>query len=78
MTDSLDSLRNQIDELDQKLQDLLNERATLAHKVAEVKTATNPTRFSTGLSVKPRCCVGSKSVIRGRWMARPWRAFSVK
>ena len=42
MTDSLDSLRNQIDELDQKLQDLLNERATLAHKVAEVKTATDP------------------------------------
>ena len=42
MTDSLDSLRNQIDELDQQLQDLLNERATLAHKVAEVKTATDP------------------------------------
>ncbi|MGB2337219.1 MAG: prephenate dehydratase, partial [Alcanivorax sp.] len=42
MTDSLDNLRNQIDELDQKLQDLLNERATLAHKVAEVKTATDP------------------------------------
>ncbi|MDX1804876.1 MAG: chorismate mutase, partial [Alcanivorax sp.] len=42
MTESLDNLRNQIDELDQKLQDLLNERATLAHKVAEVKMATDP------------------------------------
>ncbi|WP_290518109.1 prephenate dehydratase [Alcanivorax sp.] len=42
MTDSLDNLRNQIDELDQQLQNLLNERATLAHKVAEVKTATDP------------------------------------
>lgn len=42
MTDNLDFLRNQIDELDQQLQDLLNERATLAHKVAEVKTATDP------------------------------------
>lgn len=42
MTESLDNLRNQIDELDQKLQDLLNERATLAHKVAEVKIATDP------------------------------------
>ena len=42
MTDSLDNLRHQIDELDQQLQNLLNERATLAHKVAEVKTATDP------------------------------------
>ena len=42
MTDSLDNLRNQIDELDQQLQNLLNERATLAHKVAEVNTATDP------------------------------------
>lgn len=42
MTESLDNLRHQIDELDQRLQDLLNERATLAHKVAEVKTATDP------------------------------------
>ena len=42
MTESLDNLRNQIDALDQQLQDLLNERATLAHKVAEVKIATDP------------------------------------
>ncbi|MEQ3725591.1 prephenate dehydratase [Alcanivorax sp.] len=42
MTDNLDTLRSQIDELDQQLQDLLNERATLAHKVAKVKTATDP------------------------------------
>ncbi len=42
MTESLENLRNQIDELDQRLQDLLNERATLAHKVAEVKIATDP------------------------------------
>ena len=42
MTESLDNLRQQIDELDQRLQDLLNDRATLAHKVAEVKTATDP------------------------------------
>ena len=42
MTNTLDDLRNEIDELDQKLQDLLNQRAALAHKVAEVKTATDP------------------------------------
>ena len=42
MTNTLDNLRNEIDELDQKLQDLLNQRAALAHKVAEVKTATDP------------------------------------
>ncbi len=42
MTDNLDTLRSQIDELDQQLQDLLNERATLAYKVAKVKTATDP------------------------------------
>jgi chorismate mutase/prephenate dehydratase len=42
MTESLENLRDQIDQLDQRLQDLLNERATLAHKVAEVKIATNP------------------------------------
>jgi len=37
MTDSLDKLRDQIDNLDQQLQDLLNHRAELAHQVAEVK-----------------------------------------
>ena len=42
MTESLENLRDQIDQLDQRLQDLLNERATLAHKVAEVKIATYP------------------------------------
>lgn len=42
MTESLENLRHQIDQLDQQLQDLLNQRASLAHKVAEVKTATDP------------------------------------
>jgi chorismate mutase / prephenate dehydratase len=37
MTESLDKLRDQIDNLDQQLQDLLNHRAELAHQVAEVK-----------------------------------------
>ncbi len=37
MTESLDKLRDQIDDLDQRLQDLLNHRAELAHQVAEVK-----------------------------------------
>ncbi|ASK34473.1 prephenate dehydratase [Alloalcanivorax mobilis] len=43
MTNSLDKLREQIDALDQQLQDLINRRAELAHQVAEVKYAEDPT-----------------------------------
>ncbi|HCE39229.1 MAG: prephenate dehydratase [Alcanivorax sp.] len=39
---SLDTLRERIDSLDQRLQNLLNERADLAHQVAEVKRAEDP------------------------------------
>lgn len=40
MTDTLDNIRQQIDDLDEKLQALISERACLAQKVAEVKQAT--------------------------------------
>ncbi|NNG13444.1 MAG: prephenate dehydratase [Halobacteria archaeon] len=37
---TLDSLRNRIDELDEQIQDLINERANCAKAIAEVKSAT--------------------------------------
>jgi len=39
MTNKLDSIRQKIDVLDKKLQDLINERARLAQEVAQVKQA---------------------------------------
>lgn len=40
MSDELESLRQQIDALDQQIQDLINERAACAQQVAEVKQKT--------------------------------------
>ena len=39
MSNDLDNIRKQIDALDEKLQDMINERAQLAQQVAEVKLA---------------------------------------
>ena len=45
MADELSKLREQIDHLDEQLQELLNERAKLAQKVAHAKNKSNDTNF---------------------------------
>lgn len=45
MSDKLQQLRNQIDELDQQIQDLLNQRARLAQQVASTKVDSDDPHF---------------------------------
>jgi len=42
MAESLDNLRNEIDSLDQQIQELLNQRASIAQRVAKSKLADDP------------------------------------
>lgn len=77
MTDSLDSLRDQIDALDQQLQTLLNRRAELAHAVADVKRRedSNPVfyRPEREAQVLQRIKERNQGPIDGEAMARLFR-----
>lgn len=77
MTDKLDNIRNQIDALDAKIQELISERARLAQQVAEVKQAQGDDavfyRPEREAAVLRNVVARNKGPLSGEEMARLFR-----
>ena len=77
MTNSLDAIRQQIDALDAKIQDLISERARLAQQVAEVKQAQGDDavyyRPEREAAVLRNVVARNKGPLSGEEMARLFR-----
>jgi chorismate mutase/prephenate dehydratase len=77
MTDKLDTIRQQIDDLDIKIQDLISERAQLAQQVAEVKQAQGDDavyyRPEREAAVLRNVVARNKGPLSGEEMARLFR-----